>query len=73
MELLVSTFGALSQKEIFEALRTRENDLDEEYDFKNRLKELGHFLKYGENNTVTLYHLLLTNWLTSESNDKFCE
>ena len=71
LELLVSTFGALSQKEIFEVLRTRENDLDEEYDFKNRLKELGHFLKYGENNTVTLYHLSLTNWLTSESNEKF--
>ena len=71
LELLVSTFGALSQKEIFEVLRTRENDLDEEYDFKNRLKELGHFLKYGENNTVTLYHLSLTNWLTSESNEFF--
>ena len=49
----------------------RENNLDEEYSIKNRLKELGHFLKYGNNNTVTLYHLSLTDWLTSEENEKY--
>ena len=71
LELLVSSFEPLSQKEIFEVLRIRENDLDEEYDFKSRLKELGHLLKYGENNTITLYHLSLTDLLTSESNEEF--
>ena len=71
LELLVSSLEPLTQKGIFEVLRIRENDLDEEYDFKNRLKELGHFLKYGENNTITLYHLSLTDWLTNESNEEF--
>ena len=70
-ELLVSTFDPLTQKQILELLKTRENNLDEEYDFKNRLKELGHFLKYGKDNTVTLYHLSLTEWLTSEENEKY--
>ena len=71
LELLVSTFEPLTQKEIFEVLRMKENDLDKEYRFKNRLKELGHFLKYGENNTITLYHLSLADWLTNEKNEKF--
>ena len=71
LELLVSTFEPLRQKQVFELLRLRENNLDEEYSFKNRLKELGHFLKYGKDNTVTLYHLSLTEWLTSERNEKY--
>ena len=70
-ELLVSTFEPLTQKQIFELLRLREDNLDEEYSFKSRLKELGHFLKYGKDNTVTLYHLSLTEWLTSEENEKY--
>ena len=70
-ELLVSTFDPLTQKQILELLKMRESNLDEEYDFKNRLKELGHFLKYGKDNTVTLYHLSLTEWLTSERNEKY--
>ena len=71
LELLVSTFEPLTQKQVFELLRLRENNLDEEYSLKNRLKELGHFLKYGKDNTVTLYHLSLTEWLTSERNEKY--
>ena len=71
LELLVSTFEPLAEKEIFEVLRMKETDLHKEYDFKNRLKELGHFLKYGENNTITLYHLSLADWLTNENNEKF--
>ena len=71
LELLVSTFEPLRQKQVFELLRLRENNLDEEYSFENRLKELGHFLKYGKDNTVTLYHLSLTEWLTSERNEKY--
>ena len=70
-ELLVSTFDPLTQKQILELLKMRESNLDEEYDFKNRLKELGHFLKYGKDNTVTLYHLSLTEWLTSEENENY--
>lgn len=71
LELLVSSFEPLTQKEIFEVLKLKEKDLDEEYDFKKRLKELDHFLNYGKNNTVTLHHLSLTEWLTSAENEKF--
>ena len=55
---------------MFDILKIRENSLDE-YDFKNRLRELGHFLKIGKDNTLTLYHLSLTEWLTSEENEKY--
>ena len=68
LELIVSTFQPLTQKEIFEVLRMKERSLEEDYDFKERMQELGHFLRYGENDTVTLYHLSLTEWLTSDNN-----
>ena len=68
LELIVSTFQPLTQREIFEVLKMKETSLEEDYDFKDRMQELGHFLRYGENDTVTLYHLSLTEWLTSDSN-----
>ena len=68
LELIVSTFQPLTRKEIFEVLRMKETGLEEDYDFKDRMQELGHFLRHGENDTVTLYHLSLTEWLTSDSN-----
>jgi len=68
LELIVSTFQPLTRKEIFEVLRMKETSLEEDYDFKGRMQELEHFLRYGENDTVTLYHLSLTEWLTSDSN-----
>ena len=49
----------------------KDGDLDEEYKFQSRLSELAHFLRYGEDNTVTLYHLSLTEWLASNSNKNF--
>ena len=70
LELLVSTFEPLTQNQMFDLLKVRENSLDE-YDFKNRLGGLGHFLKIGKDNTLTLYHLSLTEWLTSEENQKY--
>ena len=70
LELLVSTFEPLTQNQMFDLLKIREKSLDE-YDFKNRLRELGHFLKIGKDNTLTLYHLSLTEWLTSEENEKY--
>ena len=71
LELIVSTFQPLTQKEIFEVLRMKETSLEEDYDFKDRMQELRHFLRYGENDTVTLYHLSLTDWLTSDRNGQF--
>ena len=70
LELLVSTFEPLTHNQILELLRTGENSLDE-YDFKNSLKGLSHFLQYRIDNTLTLYHLSLTEWLTSEENEDF--
>ena len=67
LELLVSTFEPLTHNQMFDLLKVRENSLDE-YAFKNRLRELGHFLKIAKDNTLTLYHLSLTEWLTSEEN-----
>ena len=68
LELLVSTFEPLTQNEMFQIISVTEESLDEDYDFKDRMSELGHFLRYGKNGTVTLYHLSLSEWLTSESN-----
>ena len=70
LELLVSTFEPLTHNQILQLLRTEENSLDE-YDFKNRLKGLSHFLQYKKDNTLTLYHLSLTEWLTSQENANF--
>ena len=67
LELLVATFQPLTEKEIFNVLRTKEPSLDEEYDFKERIKPIEHFLTYGENGVVTLYHQSLTEWLTSDN------
>ena len=68
LELLVATFKPLSLKGIYEVIKMKEENLEDEYEFESRIKGLEHFLKYGENDTVTLYHLSLTEWLTSESN-----
>ena len=70
LELLVSTFEPLTHNQIFQLLRTEENSLDE-YSSKNRLKGLSHFLQYRKDNTLTLYHLSLTEWLTSQENEDF--
>ena len=70
LELLVSTFEPLTHNQIFQLLRTEENSLDE-YNSKNRLKGLSHFLQYRKDNTLTLYHLSLTEWLTSQENENF--
>ena len=67
LELLVATFHPMTQRDIFDVLKMNEQNLEEDYDFRDRMKELGHFVRYGENDTVTLYHLSLTEWLTTDS------
>ena len=68
LEVLVSTFEPLTLGEIFHVLRMKEKNLDDDYEFKDRMIDLGHFLRYGKNGTVTLYHQSLSDWLTSENN-----
>ena len=67
LELLVASFQPVSFKQIFDILRRKEN-LKEASRLKYRMNELGHFLRYEENDLVTIYHPSLTEWLTSESN-----
>lgn len=73
LELLVATFQPLTLKEITDVLRVQGANLEKGYDFQNRMNGLGHFPRYGKDNTVTLYHLSLTEWLTSDNgrNEKF--
>ncbi|XP_022789150.1 serine/threonine-protein phosphatase 6 regulatory ankyrin repeat subunit B-like [Stylophora pistillata] len=68
LELLVATFQPLTRRQVFDALEMKEADLEQEYDFQNILNELGHFLRYGVDDTITLYHLSLGEWLTSDKN-----
>ena len=67
LELLVASFQPVSMKQIFDVLRRKEN-LNEASRLKYRMDKLGHFLRYEENDRVTIYHPSLTEWLTSESN-----
>ncbi|XP_022807976.1 ankyrin repeat domain-containing protein 50-like [Stylophora pistillata] len=67
LEILVATFHPMTERDIFDVLKTNEKNL-EGYAFRETIKELGHFIRYGENETLTLYHLSLTEWLTSERN-----
>ena len=67
LELLVASFEPISEKEIFDILRGKGN-LEEPRGLKYRMKELGHFLRYTENDRVTLYHPSFKEWLTRESN-----
>ena len=72
LEVLVSTFDPISVEELFELLYWKEQNLHKEYEFKEfktTVKELGHFLRYGVNDTISVYHLFLVDWLTSEIND----
>ena len=67
LEILVATFEPLTAKHIFEVLRIQEK-MDFEYDFVYALKGLSHFVTYGEDNTITLFHQTFTEWLTSKDN-----
>ncbi|PFX14286.1 Ankyrin repeat domain-containing protein 50 [Stylophora pistillata] len=67
LESLVATLQPLTPKEIFDVLRLQEANLKQVHDFQNIMKELDHFLRYGVNDTVTLYHLSVTEWLTSDN------
>ena len=67
LEILVSTFEPLTEKQIFDVLRIQEK-IDFEYDFVYALKGLSHFVTYAEDNTITLFHQTFREWLTSKDN-----
>ena len=69
LEVLVATFVPLSQEEIYKVLHLEDPKRDYRYnDFIIKLNGLSHFLRYGEGNTVSLFHLSLLEWLVDENN-----
>ena len=67
LEIMVAAFEPMPVDNLYRVLRTREN-IDYEYEFVYALKDLSHFIRYGEDNTITIFHLSFTEWLTSNEN-----
>ncbi|KAK2555506.1 Ankyrin repeat domain-containing protein 50 [Acropora cervicornis] len=67
LEVLVSSFETLTTDRLFDVLSIREK-IDYEYDFVYTLKALSHFITYGRDNTISLFHLSFQEWLTSQEN-----
>ena len=67
LEVLVSSFEPLKIDSLVEVLKIREK-IDYEYDFDHILKSLSHFITYGRDNTLSLFHLSFQEWLTSPEN-----
>ena len=67
LEVLVSSFEPLTIDGLFNVLSIREK-IDYKYDFVYRLKSLSHFITYGRDNTISLFHLSFQEWLTSKEN-----
>jgi len=67
LEVMVAAFEPLHIDRLFQVLKMREK-IDYEYDFVYTLKGLSHFIRYGEGNTISIFHLSFTEWLTSSEN-----
>ena len=67
LEIMVAAFEPMPVDDLYRVLRTQEN-IDYEYEFVYALKDLSHFIRYGEDNTITIFHLSFTEWLTSNEN-----
>lgn len=69
LEVLVAAFEPMQIDRVFEVIKIREtSDYDYEYDFVYTLQRLSHFIRYGADNTITLFHLSFIRWLTSSEN-----
>ena len=67
LEVLVAAFEPMQINHVFDVLRIQEK-IDYEYDFVYTLKRLSHYVTYGEDNTIVLFHLSFIEWLTSKEN-----
>ena len=67
LEVLVSSFEPLKYDRLFDVLKIREK-IEYENDFDYTMKSLSHFISYGIDNTVSLFHLSFQEWLTSPQN-----
>jgi len=67
LEVMVAAFEPLRIDRLFQIIKMQEK-IDYEYDFVYTLKRLSHFIRYGEGNTISIFHLSFTEWLTSSEN-----
>ena len=67
LEIMVAAFEPMPVDDLYRVLRTQEN-IDYEYEFVYALNDLSHFIRYGADNTITIFHLSFTEWLTSNEN-----
>ena len=67
LEVLVASFEPMTAEVLFDFLQLKDT-LDFEYDFLLTLNQLSHFIRRGENETITLFHLSLIEWLTGNQN-----
>ena len=67
LEVLVASFEPLRLDRLFDVLQIRDA-IDYDYDFVYTLNALSHFITYGEDNTINLFHLSFIEWLTSKEN-----
>ncbi|XP_078358207.1 uncharacterized protein LOC144642956 [Oculina patagonica] len=66
LEVLVAAFEPMHIDRVFEVIKIRKtSDYDYEYDFVYTLQRLLHFIRYGADNTIALFHLSFIRWLTS--------
>ena len=66
LEIMVAAFEPMQVDRVFQVLKMQ--NIDYEYDFVYALKDLSHFIRYGEDNAITIFHLSFTEWLTSNEN-----
>ena len=69
LEVLVSSFEPLTIDRLADILKIREK-IDYKCDFDYTLKPLSHFITYGRDNTLSLFHLSFQEWLTSPENSR---
>ena len=67
LQVLVSSFETPTTDRLFDVLSIREK-IDYEYDFVYSLKALSHFITYGRDNTLSIFHLSFQEWLTNQEN-----
>ena len=67
LEVMVAAFEPMQVDRLFQVLKMQEK-IDYEYDFVYALKGLSHFIQYGEDDTITFFHLSFMEWLTSTEN-----
>ena len=67
-EVLVAAEGPITVEELFDVVSVMNPKLHYQYDFFPKLEKISFFLRHGVNNTVSIYHSSLVEWLSSQEN-----